>query len=194
MDDPYNQAAEEELIARIAARLRTPEHLPADFEARLGARARESVESLPLPEIVPSRRRDHWWQAPAIHLSPMNTMLGAAGIAAIAAMVTLVSTRPAAVPAVTTSVVHDTVHVLRFALQRHGAQQISLVGDFNGWKPAAAPMEPTGVDGVWMVSVPLRAGRHEYAFLVDGVLVPDPLAPSSRDDFGTESSVLVVTD
>jgi hypothetical protein len=42
--------------------------------------------------------------------------------------------------------------------------------------------------------VRLPAGRHEYAFLVDGERwVADPNAPSSiEDEFGVESSVVTV--
>jgi 1,4-alpha-glucan branching enzyme len=53
-----------------------------------------------------------------------------------------------------------------------------------------------GVPGVWSVELPLRQGRHEYAFVVLDTTgerwVADPLAPRVRDEFGTESSVVTV--
>ncbi len=52
------------------------------------------------------------------------------------------------------------------------AQSVSLVGDFNGWNPAAHPMERQ-VDGSWFLEVPLYHGHHEYLFLVDGTHTPD---------------------
>jgi 1,4-alpha-glucan branching enzyme len=39
--------------------------------------------------------------------------------------------------------------------------------------------------------VSLEAGRHEYAFVVDGEKwSPDPFAPAITDEFGTESSIV----
>jgi 1,4-alpha-glucan branching enzyme len=47
--------------------------------------------------------------------------------------------------------------------------------------------------GVWSVDVALPPGRHEYAFVMDGKRwSPDPAADRVSDDFGTESSVVVV--
>jgi hypothetical protein len=41
----------------------------------------------------------------------------------------------------------------------------------------------------------LPAGRHEYAFLVDGERwVTDPSAATQRDEFGQESSVVRIGD
>ena len=195
MDDPHDEVAERDVVARIAKSLRNTERLPDDFEAGLRARAEPiiALRAAALADRSVSARAKRWWFAPVVHLSPMSCAIAAAGVAAIAAVTTLAASRAqpsTGVPAV----VHDTVRVLRFALRYSGAHQISLVGDFNEWKATVTPMEPTGVDGLWTVSVPLRPGRHEYAFMVDGVLVPDPLAPGQRDEFDTESSVLMVTE
>jgi hypothetical protein len=75
-----------------------------------------------------------------------------------------------------------------------GAQTVSVVGDFNGWDPAASQMKRFGPNGPWTVVVTARPGRHTYAFMVDGKLVLDPRAPRTRDlDYGGEASVLMVT-
>ena len=90
---------------------------------------------------------------------------------------------------------HDTVYLVRFALVKPGAREVSLIGDFNGWTPGATPLTGQGVDGVWAASVPVAPGRHEYAFIVDGERwVADPYATTVNDEFGTSSSVLHVGD
>jgi 1,4-alpha-glucan branching enzyme len=52
--------------------------------------------------------------------------------------------------------------------------------------------------GVWTVSLSLPPGRHEYAFIVSGPQgeqwLPDPSAPTLRDEFGTVSSIVMVDD
>jgi 1,4-alpha-glucan branching enzyme len=78
-------------------------------------------------------------------------------------------------------------------LVERGAARVELVGDFNQWAKGTTRLEPTGAPGVWAVSLPLTAGRHEYAFIVNGSRwMADPLALKSSDDFGTESSVIRV--
>jgi 1,4-alpha-glucan branching enzyme len=46
---------------------------------------------------------------------------------------------------------------------------------------------------LWTVTIPLAAGRHRYAFLVNGARwLADPSAPRAQDDFGAPSSVVTV--
>jgi hypothetical protein len=80
----------------------------------------------------------------------------------------------------------------QFVLIAPQASSVSLVGDFNDWDPARAPMQTA--QGVWATTVPLPPGRYRYAFLVNGVeWRADPAAPRARDDeFGTPSSVITV--
>jgi hypothetical protein len=80
-----------------------------------------------------------------------------------------------------------------FVFDAPQAASVAVVGDFNGWDPLAAPMQQYGASGPWTASVLARPGRHTYAFLVDGVLVPDPHAPRARSlDYGRDASVLLV--
>jgi hypothetical protein len=83
---------------------------------------------------------------------------------------------------------------VKFVLVAPQAARVSLVGDFNSWDPAATPMERTPTGGTWSVVVPLSAGRHEYAFVVDGKQwVPDPSAPLAPvDGLGAPNSVVLV--
>jgi predicted carbohydrate-binding protein with CBM48 len=83
---------------------------------------------------------------------------------------------------------------IRFVLAAPAASRVLIVGDFNGWSPTATPMRRTPA-GLWSLDIPLPAGRHTYAFVVDGVLVPDPNAlGSADDDFGVPSSIVVVSE
>jgi hypothetical protein len=79
-----------------------------------------------------------------------------------------------------------------FRLEAPSASRVSLVGDFNGWRPGKLELKP-GQGGVWEITVPLRRGGiYTYDFLIDGQQwVPDPHAESQVDDgFGGLASVL----
>ncbi len=83
---------------------------------------------------------------------------------------------------------------VQFTLRGVRASQVALVGDFNGWSQTATPLEPGTSADTWSVTVPLSAGRHQYAFVVDGrTWMTDPRAQRAQDlDFGRENSVLIV--
>lgn len=80
------------------------------------------------------------------------------------------------------------------AVELANAKTVAVVGDFNGWDPAATPMQRVGANGPWSATVFAKPGRHTYAFLVDGTtLVADPRAPKARSaDFGGDASVMMV--
>src|SRR5687768_11215598 len=83
--------------------------------------------------------------------------------------------------------------VVRFELSAPTATKVTLVGSFNRWNPVATPLERDPATGRWMVSLRLPAGRHVYAFVVDGDVTADPAAPRAADaDFGTPNSVVLV--
>lgn len=82
---------------------------------------------------------------------------------------------------------------VRFALVAPSAVRVTLVGDFNGWDPAALPMRRSSNGETWEVEIGLAPGRYTYAFIVDGRLARDPsAAEAAHDDFGAPSSVLLV--
>ena len=82
--------------------------------------------------------------------------------------------------------------MVRFALSAPDASRVSIVGDFNGWRPDAAPAE-RGADGIWRLTLPLSHGNWSYSFVVDGKWVEDPLAESWRaDGFGGRNAVVRV--
>jgi hypothetical protein len=84
--------------------------------------------------------------------------------------------------------------LVRFALSAPSASRVTLVGSFNEWDPVATPLVRDAATGTWMVSVRLPAGRHVYAFVVDGDVTTDPAAPrAADDDFGSANSVVLVS-
>lgn len=145
----------------------------------------------------------HWLTTPRpIRLSPA---MGLVMVAIVAGVAALLRPRPAAAPAVAAAPAASTLpraaHVTstptvtrltHFALLAPDARSVTLVGDFNNWDPTATPLRR--VDGTWHVDIPLAAGRHAYAFVVDGgEWVPDPAAPREQDsDFGRSNSLLLV--
>jgi len=71
---------------------------------------------------------------------------------------------------------------------------VAIVGDFNRWDMSAHRLMRANDPGTWTISLPMPAGRHEYAFVVDGThWVTDPAASRAIvDEFGGESSVITV--
>jgi len=91
----------------------------------------------------------------------------------------------------------DSVRTITFVLVAPHAATVSVVGDFNNWDAKATPMTRTPTGGRWSVNVPLRAGRHVYAFVLNGAngiqWVADPAAPLAPEDgLGAPNSVVLV--
>lgn len=82
----------------------------------------------------------------------------------------------------------------QFVFNYSGAHRVALVGDFNRWNPAAAPMNRSPDGNQWSVTVPIAPGRHTYGFMVDDSLfVLDPRVPKARDpDLGADGSITIV--
>jgi len=189
-----HETPDDAFAERVARQLRAQERFDDTFEDTLVAAIRVDRQA----ERPVARRHGHfsraWWTAPSVHLSPLATLVIAASLVAFAVVGTSrVAQQPrvALTPAVA-SVVHDTVTYVRFVFVGN-AKTVSLVGDFNEWAPT--PLVQTDGDGAWSASVPLPAGRHEYAFIVDGKKwTLDRFAPSSSDEFDAASSVITVGD
>lgn len=201
---------EEEVARAAGAALR--EGVRSTAAAR--GRIMSVVRSEPRPvrgegPAAPATPRRDFWRSPAFGL------LAAASLAAFAALVharrvegpiAQVPGQPAPIqphsarPVATTAAgrapiaTPGTIAVTRvqFVYVAPAARQVSVVGDFNDWDPAATPLAMNG--GVWSRELDLTAGRHDYAFVIDGSRwVPDPSAPRApADEFGGEHSVLVV--
>jgi 1,4-alpha-glucan branching enzyme len=73
------------------------------------------------------------------------------------------------------------------------AQQVSVIGDFNEWRPEANPMRRQP-DGGWATQVPLHHGHHLYLFLVDGQPLLDPRAQGyARNAHNERVSMIAVS-
>ena len=171
------------LVRRAAEALRQPVPPTPGFDARVMAAVR--AERAGLARWLVRRR--------PIVLSPLAAMAAAAMLVAGASLATWAvarngrAIRPEAPPAVSAA------QAVRFVIAAPDARSVALVGSFNDWDPAATPLQPAPSEGVWTVEVPLAPGRHEYAFVVDGVRwLSDPRAPAAAADFGPPNSVVTV--
>lgn len=186
---------DERFLQRVAATARQVPPASSDLDDRIMAAVRAEPRSR-------WRAAALWMVAPrSVRLSPAAALACAAGLAAIVfASRQLFPVRGAApdrAPAVAVqpAAAIDTVRLVRFVLAAPTASSVTLVGDFNRWSPDATPLRSIGTNGVWIVDVPLSAGRHEYAFVVNGAQwMPDPAAPRAPvADFGTPNSVITIT-
>jgi len=177
-----------ELIAREARR-------PVVTDRAARERIMAAVRAEPLPSRLPFWARV--FEPRSIRLAPATGALLAAGLVGIGVITSQLAInrdgRPSVgqVPPVAAKLpVSDTVFV--FVAPR--ASKVSLVGDFNGWDAKATPMRKVVPQGTyWSVTLPLSAGRHVYAFVVDSQWVADQHAPLAPDDgFGRPNSVRLV--
>ena len=60
-----------------------------------------------------------------------------------------------------------------FRVSASAAMSVLLVGDFTHWQQRGIPMQK-GKDGIWMATVSLPPGKHNYRFIVDGEWQDDP--------------------
>jgi hypothetical protein len=143
--------------------------------------------------------RDHRWQiSPVFALAAALVCMVIGGVGATflqSWMLASPSAGPAAAVSPTAATRSPTQTIgVRFAVMAEGAARVSLVGDFNGWNPDATPLRLASDGRTWVAMLPLREGRHTYAFVIDGVVVADPAAPrAGDDDFGTPSSLMLVS-
>lgn len=191
---------DERLFRAMAAEIRRTPSASSDLDRRIMAEVRAAARE-------PRRRRWlAWLAAPrTVRLSPIAALAYAAGFIAVVLLGeravhdvrrgSVAAIRPSIGAPMPDASVGEMIQAVRFVLMAPHANTVALVGDFNHWSPTATPLRPAGSNGVWIVDVPLPAGRHEYAFVIDGVQwVVDPAAPRAPTaDFGTPNSVVTVT-
>jgi 1,4-alpha-glucan branching enzyme len=79
-----------------------------------------------------------------------------------------------------------------FALFAPDAKEVFVVGEFDKWNSEKNRMRRFKT-GVWKKKIPLKPGRYEYRFVVDGDWWCDPeCAERLHNPFGTENSVVTV--
>jgi hypothetical protein len=160
--------------------------------ARLNAQPKGWVERARDFFVVP--RTLEWNVAGAVALACM-------ALVAMVAVARLVPGRVADMPgaagpgqtAENTGAQEPTVFV-RLVLLQPEAHSVSVAGDFNGWNPGRTSMERSD-GGVWTATIPLKPGRYQYMFVIDGKRwIADPLATEDAGDgFGSHNAVLDVS-
>jgi 1,4-alpha-glucan branching enzyme len=89
-----------------------------------------------------------------------------------------------------------------FQYDAPAAQRVNLAGEFNDWGGTLiGPLDPSrdpmtkNEKGIWEIVIPLKPGRYEYKFVLDGGVVwkHDPNNAERVDDsFGGYNSVIVI--
>ncbi len=56
---------------------------------------------------------------------------------------------------------------VKFSFESPSAENVSIAGDFNNWTPGKDFLYKNS-EGIWEVTYPLKAGKYEYKFFIDG--------------------------
>lgn len=76
-----------------------------------------------------------------------------------------------------------------FAYADPTAKSVFVAGEFNEWSATANPMQKDP-SGAWTATIPLKPGKYQYKFVVDGNWKQDPANPDGTDDtYGGKNSV-----
>ncbi len=119
---------------------------------------------------------------------------------AVAGLIRLIPERVVEVPianapaqTIAANVEREPTVFVRLVLLQPGARSVSVAGDFNGWNAAQTPLERSD-GGMWTATIPLKPGRYQYMFVIDGKQwIADPLATEeATDGFGAHNAVLDV--
>lgn len=194
-------------IAEIARELKRPVHLDARFDERVMAALDPAVIPMPARRVAAAVTARPWYRR-----TVSFSVTQVAGLAAAAALVgvvamgalssgdgvesSLAAARPDSgivlQPVANTAPDADAPVMQQFLFIAPSAGSVSLVGDFSDWDAARIPMQRASEDGAWTVTIPLKPGRYEYQFDVDGKRLTDPTRPQTSSDFGSANSVVTV--
>lgn len=80
-----------------------------------------------------------------------------------------------------------------FTFRCNTPRQVYLVGDFNDWNPVATPMVEVE-SGVWVVTIKVAPGQHEFRYREDGDIYHTDFAAFGvvRNAFGGFNSLVDV--
>jgi hypothetical protein len=195
--------AEVALLAEYEGTLAAAERTIPRFEAPdLSTSVMARIAALETPAAAPvhptlarnplARAFDWLWTPRPMVFRPAWG-LAAATVAALAFFVTMPGAEqveaPIAVAAPNGGGATQPEIYVAFRLDAPDASSVHLAGDFTGWEPEYELHQSQ--PGVWTVVVPLVAGVHDYAFVIDGEQwTPDPLATAVDDGFGGQNSRL----
>jgi len=122
---------------------------------------------------------------------PAYAVLAAAIVVLLFVFGPSLSTRPAPAAPSPVAATADTRLFVQFRLNATDAVDVRLAGSFTNWEPRYELHETS--PGVWTITLPLTAGVHDYAFVVNGQRwIPDPYAPHVDDGFGGVNSRIAV--
>ena len=80
---------------------------------------------------------------------------------------------------------------VKFTVHADKGKAVYVAGEFNGWDPTAKKMSFR--NGVYVASVKLAPGEHQYKFVIDGTWCADPENVNSvQNDQGTFNSIVTV--
>lgn len=179
------------------------EDLPDEAEA--WARRFAELRQQPLPPLSPEftaavlahlsarGRLSRWWEGWAA--LPRFAKLATAAVAVLLAVYVLPPVlRGPLTPGFkvlkeTSGPSRNKIYQVRFAIQKAGAQEILLLGDFNEWQGMILKKNK---EDIFHAELPLNQGTYAYGFLVDGKQwVPDPSAPKTvPDGYGNYNSLI----
>lgn len=180
-------------MQNIIAALKKPLHLDQTFELRVMSAVH--AEALAKIDANHVRVQERWWSRRyTLRFTALGGLAAAASIIAVIALAATMATRSSPPPQASLRQNSEFSIPVHFVLVNESARQVYLVGDFNDW--SKTPLKRSVNQSAWTVSVPLQAGKHEYAFIVDDDngehWVADPLSTKVEDEFGTESSIVRV--
>jgi hypothetical protein len=181
-----NNDEDQELLA-----LKRLIYLIPDSEAPAGLT--ESILSSLEPKIVPGWLRIYRWALRPRTVTFQPLKLVPAAVVLVLGLAIAIQFGPGREDRGGTG--HEELIPVTFTLSYQRAERVSVVGSFNQWNPASHKMHQLGNRNTWVLELRLPAGRHEYAFLVDGkMVVPDQSSPFYQSDgFGNRNSVLFVS-
>jgi 1,4-alpha-glucan branching enzyme len=70
-----------------------------------------------------------------------------------------------------------------FTFVEPNAKAVSVAGQFNNWNAKANPLIKDA-NGIWTATVPLKPGKYQYKFVIDGDWRLDPANSETQDDGG----------
>ncbi len=89
--------------------------------------------------------------------------------------------------------VQATPHGMLFVQPVNIGQHVRIAGEFNNWRPDAAPLRVNPRTGVLEALLDIPPGSWQYRLVVDDRWMPDPFNPvSAPNPFGGANSVVVV--
>ena len=190
----WNDEPDRASMDKVISRLQAPVRLDDTFDVRVMSAVHAAALAKIDERAAVEDEGTHWWNR---RFTLRFTALGAVAMAASVFGIFLLS------GAMLSKAINDLqprraagVQNVHFILVNDRANQVYLVGDFNGWSKTQTPLVKAANNSSWTVSVPLTQGRHEYAFVVKDQSgehwVADPLIPAVEDEFGTESSIVRV--